>query len=399
MPDGASQDFDSEYASADERNTWWTERYKRARTFLYGTKVTPPDFNQALALMQAEATTGNGFAMHDLGRMYLSGLGCDKDEDHAQEWFQKAYHAFLDEESTAKKKDYLQYRIGKLFAFGYGVEQDYAQAADWYEQAVEASNPFAAYALGSLYRHGQGVPQDDAEAFQLFEMAASDIKKPNAYAAYELGKMCRDGIGATKDAAAAGEWFAQAYNGFLAIEKNMADDKLYYRLGQMNLAGIGTKINVQLAKQYFEKAAQLDNLDAVYGLGKLHLQKGFANYAPEKAVEYLTIAAERGHESAQYLLGRTYLYDTGVAPDRDKAISYLTAAAGQGNQYAARLLDKINSVSNYHGPVAASAFRLLQQVSQIIQNEIQPIHLHENVDRKLRRKIDEKKQAQGLRQG
>ena len=63
--------------------------------------------------MSAEANKNNGFAMHDLGRMYLSGLGCEKDEDTAQDWFLKAYHAFLAEESKAKKPDYLQYRIGR----------------------------------------------------------------------------------------------------------------------------------------------------------------------------------------------------------------------------------------------------------------------------------------------
>lgn len=79
-----------------------------------------------------------------LGR-YLPGLGCEKDEEQAQDWFAKAYYAFVAEESKVKKKDYLQYRIGKLFSFGYGVGQDYLKAAEWYEKAVEENNPFAAY--------------------------------------------------------------------------------------------------------------------------------------------------------------------------------------------------------------------------------------------------------------
>ena len=142
-----------------KKQTCWTDEYKQARKFLYGTKDAPSDFVQALALMQAEANKGNGFAMHDLARMYLSGLGCDKDEELAQEWFHKAYHAFLREEETAEKKDYLQYRIGKLFSFGYGVEQDYGEAAKWYEKAVADGNPFAAYALGQSVspRPGRGT--------------------------------------------------------------------------------------------------------------------------------------------------------------------------------------------------------------------------------------------------
>ena len=49
--------------------------------------------------------------------------------------------------------------------------------------------------------------------------------------------------------------------------------------------------------------------------------------------------------------------------------------------------------------IGMKALRLLQQTSQILQNEVRPIYQDRNVDRKLRRKINEKKQAQGLRQG
>lgn len=48
--------------------------------------------------------------------------------------------------------------------------------------------------------------------------------------------------------------------------------------------------------------------------------------------------------------------------------------------------------------IGMNALRLLQQTSQILQNEVQPIYQDKSVDRKLRRKIAEKKQAQGLRQ-
>lgn len=197
-----------------KNNSWWTDAYKEARNFLYGTKTTPPDPQKAIALMRAEAAIGNGFAMHDLGRMYLLGLGCEKDEDTAQEWFRKVYHAFLREEQTAKKPDYLQYRIGKLFSFGYGVEQDYTQAATWYEKAVSERNPFAAYSLGSLYRRGQGVAQDDEKAFSLYRQSAEHETKPNAYAMYELGRMYQGGIGTAPDKEKSTEWYAAAYKGF-----------------------------------------------------------------------------------------------------------------------------------------------------------------------------------------
>lgn len=327
-----------------KKQTWWTDEYKQARKHLYGTKDMPPDFKAALARMLAEANKGNGFAMHDLGKIYLSGLGCEKDEEQAQDWFAKAYHAFVAEESKAKKKDYLQYRIGKLFSFGYGVEQDYLKAAEWYEKAVGENNPFAAYALGSLYRRGQGVEQDDAKSYSLYRMAAEHGEKPNAYAAYELGRMCRDGIGTKIDKAASDTWYRQAYRGFLMIEQNMADDKLYYRLGQMNLTGTGTEKDLSKAKDYFEKAAALDSADALYGLGKLYLNKDFSGADTQKAVDYLTSAAEKGHSYAQYALGKLFLTgerDTINTQSAHYALYWLEEAALQDNTDAQCLLGKV----------------------------------------------------------
>lgn len=48
--------------------------------------------------------------------------------------------------------------------------------------------------------------------------------------------------------------------------------------------------------------------------------------------------------------------------------------------------------------IGMNALRLLQQTSQILQNEVRPVYQDKRTDRKLRRKINEKKQAQGLRQ-
>lgn len=379
-----------------KKPTWWTGGYKKARRCLYGTKDTPPDFASALILMQAEADQGNGFAMHDLGRMYLSGFGCEKDEEQAQEWFAKAYHAFIEEEDRAVKKDYLQYRIGRLFSFGYGVEQDYTKSAEWYEKAVAEDNPFAAYSLGSLCQRGQGVAQDAAKAFQLYRMAAEHAGKPNAYAAYELGRMCREGIGTAIDREASEHWYQQAYKGFLKIERSMADDKLYYRLGQMNLTGTGTETNVEQAKRYFEKAAGLENPDALYGLGKLYLKKDFSGYNPQRAVKYLLRAAGNGNDFAEYRLGRLYLYGNEVEQDYGKAVGYLESAAGHGNQYAAQLLHSLRSGQNY--VAAMGMLRLLQHISGAIQNRLEDEGKDRlgNIDRKLRRKINEKKQSHGL---
>lgn len=325
---------------AERRKSWWTDAYKQARTFLYGTKDTSPDLKKAFSLMQTEAEIGNGFAMHDLGKMLLSGLGCDKDAEAAQQWFEKALASFIEEETDTKNPAYLQYRIGKMYAFGYGTDQDYLQAAQWYEKAVAQKNVFAAYSLGSLYHRGQGVEQDEDRAYSLFLMAANDAKNPNAYAAYTLGRMCRDGVGTAASKEQSDSWYRRAYQGFLSIEQTMADEKLYYRLGQMNLTGTGIPQDLEQAAIYFRKAADLKNTDALYGLGKLYLNKSYDGYDPQKAVAYLIEAAKQDHEFAQYTLGKLFLKGEEVPKNVSYALRWLEEAAANGNSYAEYLLGK-----------------------------------------------------------
>lgn len=323
-----------------KRNTWWTEEYLSARRCLYGTKEKKPDFASALEGMKRESARGNGLAMYDLGRMNLDGLGCEKNEETAQEWFHKAFSAFCAREPGEKKPGYLRYRIGKLYAFGYGVEQDYEKAARWYQRAVEEENPFAAYALGSLYHRGQGVEQDEEKAFSLFTMAATNEDKPNAYAQYELGRMCREGIGTAPDQASSEKWYRQAYQGFQAIEQTMADDKLYYRLGQMNLTGTGTEKDPKQARMYFEKAAELDNADAMYGLGKLYLNRDFSGRDIKKAMECLMDASRKGHDYAMYALGKLFLEGKEIPKNPEYALRWLEEAVEKENPLAEYLLGK-----------------------------------------------------------
>ena len=149
-----------------KKDTWWTEEYKQARAFLYGTKTAKPDFKQAMAGLKKEALRGNGFAMHDLGKIFLNGLGCEKEEEQAQEWFRKAFSAFSAREPGEKKPGYLRYRIGKLYAFGYGVEQDYETAVEWYEKAAEQGDMSAQEKLIQCYRNGKGVEKDERKAVE-----------------------------------------------------------------------------------------------------------------------------------------------------------------------------------------------------------------------------------------
>lgn len=59
----------------------WTDRYKEAREYLYGTMEAEPDEEAAHEIMLEEAEHGNAYAMHDMGKIYAQGIGCEADKE------------------------------------------------------------------------------------------------------------------------------------------------------------------------------------------------------------------------------------------------------------------------------------------------------------------------------
>ena len=89
-----------------------------------------------------------------------------------------------------------------------------------------------------------------------------------------------------------------------------------------------------------------------------------------------------------------YLCGREVSRDREKAIPLLEEAAAQGNIYAQFLLDHLDLFQD--PSVFLSATRLLHQLTKIFQEEERREGARRiSVDRKMRRKIREKKVVQG----
>ena len=91
---------------------------------------------------------------------------------------------------------------------------------------------------------------------------------------------------------------------------------------------------------------------------------------------------------------KLYLTGQGVTHDQAQAMVWFSRSAAQGNQYAQFFLERQNDLRP--PSVMLAATRLLYHMSRIFENHALPhssAGLH--VDRKLRRKIQEKKIAMG----
>ena len=218
-------------------------------------------------------------------------------------------------------------------------------------------------------------------------MKSSD--QGNEFASYTLGKAFIEGDLLPQDISAGFELLLKA------SEKNCVP-ALYF-LGKMFYKGIGVIKDIDTAIYYFEKAVKENNTYAAYNLGKIYSsEEGYIDM--NKAIDYFKFAADDKNSFAEYQLGKIYFYGNGVEKDYDMGIYYLNLSAIHGNQYAEQLLYSIQKQKNIMA--AMSSLRLLQHISNLIcrKNQEQNKRKIGQIDRKMQQKINEKKQAHGLKQ-
>lgn len=278
-----------------------------------------------------------------------------------------------------------KYLLGKIFLQGNDVSKNVDYALRWLEESVSEDNEFAEYLLGKAYLKGEDIEQDLYRAEDLLKKSSA---QENKYAKYTLGKAYLDD-----------EMFMQNIPEAIKLitestDKNFAPAQ--YLLGKLLYKGEIMPQDLEKAIECLEKAAIQKNSYAAYLAGKIRLTENTVKDIP-KAIYNFEIAAENGSDFAEYMLGKMYLYGKEVECDYDRAIVYLTASAEHGNQYAQQLLHSIKANRNWSATLGS--LRLLSQISRIIQNRLDEERKGKanSIDRKLRRKIEEKKQAHGLR--
>ena len=99
-----------------------------------------------------------------------------------------------------------------------------------------------------------------------------------------------------------------------------------------------------------------------------------------------------GNQYAQYVLGKVNLMGREVEQDKEKAYEYFRLAAEQGNVYAAYFLEHWNDMP--HPDLLLMATRLMHHLENILKDDVSG-KKGAGMDRKLARKIKNKKIAQG----
>lgn len=249
------------------------EYCKKGDCYYYGKNGYPLNYNKALECYRQAAELGSSRAMNDLGIIY--------------------------EDGTI-------------------VEQNLKSAAAWYYRAIQADqkNATAAYNLGRMYYDGVGIEKDMEKAYTLLGKAVSLGYDNNnsvfAQSCFLTGciemeqyKNFEVAIGLFSEAAEHGN-IAEAWHniGYLIETTNVAIDK-----------NVNTDKSKRdgLARQYYEKAANLGYVPSMYNVGRLYVSYTLF----DEARPWLEKAASKGSEPAKKLLRKI---NGGRSSDQDGSI-------------------------------------------------------------------------------
>ena len=234
------------------------------------------------------------------------------------------------------------------------------------------------------------IIRDDTLSLTDRDRAAEELErlagKGDAHAQYLMGQLYRDGPLLIPDSRKAKHWFTQS------AKQDLPEAQ--YALGKLLLSDDSEVRDPEEGIRWLKEAAENGSQWAAYRLGKEYLSGEFVSKDTAKAVDWFTKSAEAGNQYAQYLLGKLYLTGQGVTYDLTQAMDWFSRSAAQGNQYAQFFLER---QSDLHPPsVMLAATRLLYHMSRIFEDRALPRSgVGMQVDRKLRRRIQEKKIALG----
>ena len=329
-----------ESAAAIKYYIKWNDQYKKACKLIYGKDAKLNDFKKAEQLLLSESQRGNVLADYDLGKLYSTDKLGERNEETSIAKYTRALQGFLQIEPNSKKlKPYVQYRIGKMFCYGLGTEQDYEKAFEWFERSAKQKNKFAQFSLANLYYYGSGIEKDLSQAFLWYQKSSS---QGQPYAAYSIAQMYRYGEYVTKDNDTAQRYYQQALSGFLKIENNdMANDDLFYKLGQMFKLGLGTNSDVTKAIEYFRRSAEMNNKNGLFEYGKALLIGEHIPQNTDSAVKLLEKAVKLKNRNAKRFLALEYISGEHLEQDIEKGIALLTECADSGDVIACYRLGKI----------------------------------------------------------
>ena len=279
-------------------------------------------------------------AQIELASRYRNGHDVSLDEKEAFKWMNKAAH----DDFSGRAYNYL----GVYYDDGIGTDINHGFAFTCYEKSAERGYVWGIYNSGICYRYGRGTNIDNIKAFQYFKKAA---EAGLAEAQYELG-LCYElgkGSGQGYSVELARPWYQKAANQGnkdalerlrilkLRQQADNGDIDAQFRVGEYFDDTNNAMYDHEIAWQYLLKAAANGHAYAQYKVGLKYVSNDSV-----KACQWFANAANQGLANAQYEYGKCLVYGVGTQENIFQGKNWIEKAANQENEQAKTLLVQLN---------------------------------------------------------
>lgn len=352
-------------------------KHSRALTELgdmyYAGKGVRQDYRKAMEYYQKACDEGYPYAFYSLGFMYWKGQGTLPDKEKAQEYLSQAAamgneSAFqllnrMDHESEEEKDIDPFARQAYLEAQQALADKETEKYINLLSQSANLGYVQALNDLGDLYFNGELAPKHMGKAYEYFLKASQN---GSGYGSYSCGFILMKGSSdiprdiekglsmfrlavdqnykaATRDLARyyysleTEEDNRKALDYYLQyIEYNPKDTDTLLHIGLIYESGLGVPLNIDLARRYYERAAEQDETGMAYNfLGGTYMNDEETESNERKAVHYFQKAIELGNTNAMFRISY-YLHNGkgGLQVDIPREIELLTEASKHGNHQA-----------------------------------------------------------------
>ena len=292
------------------------EEFQKGEAYYNGTPTVSKDYQEAFQCYYTAAMLGHAMAQCQLGLMYRDGLGIEKDEAMAFQWFLKAAAAG---QNCPRGKFY----VGRCYQFGNGVKIDYAEAVKWYTVSAKEGDAYAQLNLGVCNEFGYGVKISYETAVYWYELSAN---QGDSLAQYNLGLMYKYGRGVKKDKEKAVALFKKS--------AAQGDPNGICLLGTCYAYGEGVETDKKKAFTLIKRAAEMDLALAQYKLGYSYENGEFCGKNQNQAFAWYTKAAQNGNINAQRCLAQCYKSGYGTEKSEKEAFFWYQKAADGGDKTA-----------------------------------------------------------------
>ena len=365
-----------------EKAFYWYEKaaetkHSRALTELgdmyYAGKGVRQDYQKAMEYYQKACDEGYPYAFYSLGFMYWKGQGTLPDKEKAQEYLSQAAamgneSAFqllnrMDHESEEEKdidpfarQAYLEAQqaladketekyinllsqsanlgyvqalndLGDLYFNRELAPKHMGKAYEYFLKASQNGSGYGSYSCGFILMKGSSdIPRDIEKGLSMFRLA---VEQNNKAATRDLARYYYS-LETEEDNRKALDYYLQY------IEYNPKDTDTLLHIGLIYESGLGVPLNIDLARRYYERAAEQDETGMAYNfLGGTYMNDEETESNEQKAVHYFQKAIELGNTNAMFRISY-YLHNGkgGLQVDIPREIELLTEASKRGNHQA-----------------------------------------------------------------